>query len=83
MSAPDNNAHTSQASPGAAAAAAAAAVAAGINNGTSNTGISPPSPDQFASKRAAHYNEFKLIQAMRAKQQLMDDEEEEEEEEEG
>lgn len=32
--------------------------------------------DAFKSKRAAHYNEFKLIQAMRAKQ-LLDDEEEE------
>ena len=89
-------------------------------------GTSPPSPDQFASKRAAHYNEFKLIQgrwrwpplvrpiiwtltitnsnsyqlpnshpqlpsfsyiqllqAMRAKQQLMDEEEEEDEEDDG
>ena len=35
---------------------------------------------EFAKKRAAHYNEFKVIQAMRAR---MREEEEEEEDEEG
>jgi protein phosphatase inhibitor 2 len=33
----------------------------------------------FADKRAEHYNEFKLIQALRARQQQEDEEEEEEE----
>ena len=94
LSAPDNTHHSSSHTPStttpgtnnvtgtSTTTGAVGAVDAGsgaISGNGNGNGTSPPSPDQFASKRAAHYNEFKLIQAMRAKQQLMDEEDEEDE----
>jgi len=37
--------------------------------------------DEFKSKRASHYNEFKLLQALRAKMEVEDEDEEDEDEE--
>ena len=48
--------------------------------GAMHAGSEEGEGDAFKSKRAAHYNEFRLIQAMRAKQQLEDEDEEDEEE---
>jgi hypothetical protein len=47
--------------------------------------VDKPEDEQFKGKRASHYNEFKVLQAFKARMQNIgdDDEDEEDEEDEG